>query len=339
MKNHSSKNNGYLDMLSESLEHSNLAQSPRFTVADLLDADQSIGLKLVAGKDGKTRPFSTPKVQLLGLALAGFTDDLEPGSAQVLGKAELRYIRQSITKDPPTFFSNEFKHNVACFLVPDNLRIPKIFAEKADRYKVPVLRSEKSRFEVETGVVRVLEKGLAPQTSFHGVFVVVCGLGILIIGKSGIGKTDCALDLITHGHQLVADDIVAVRKNPLGQLIGKSKGAVRHHMNVRGLGIVNVKELFSIYSVMDEHTIDLVIYLEPWAQEKCYAVSEGPDTLNILGVEKPLYRMPVSSGRNWVNLIQVAVRRHILQVEGYNAEQALTANLSAILQRPQGTGP
>ena len=333
MTNQPPKKNDYLEILSESFGNKSSSGPPQYTVADLLEADPSLELCLVAGKDGISRPFSTPKVQLLGLALAGYTDDLEPGSAQVLGRAELRYIKQTITEDPPAFFDSEFKCDIACFLVPESLKIPMVFAKKADRFKVPVLRSSKSRFIVESGVVRVLEKELAPKASFHAVFAVVCGLGILILGKSGIGKTDCALDLITHGHQLVADDIVTVRKNPLGQLVGKAEGPVRHHMNVRGLGIVNVKELFSVYSVMDEHTIDLAIYLEPWEEEKCYAMSDPTDAIDILGVEKPLYRMPVSSGRNWVNLIQVAVRRHILQMDGYDAEKALTTNLSAMLRK------
>ena len=324
----------YLNLLSASLAPKS-GTDPSFTVAQLLANGKHLSLSIVAGREGLDRCLTTPKVQLLGLALAGFTDDLEPGSAQVLGRAELRFIQERMHAGL-AFLAPDFQCDFPCFLVPENLEIPDAFAAKADRLRIPVLRSPKSRLSLENGVARILEQELAPSTSFHGVLVVVCGLGILILGKSGIGKSDCALDLITHGHQLVADDIVSVRHNSLGQLIGRPKGNVRHHMDIRGLGIINVKELFSIYSVMDEHAIDMVIYLEPWDKTKSYVISGGEESLEILGAKRPMYRMPVSSGRNWVNLIQVAVRRHILQCEGVSAEKALVEQFGARLKRPDG---
>lgn len=305
---------------------------PHFTVEGLLKDCGSLQLTAVAGHEGIDRQLSSTKVQLLGLALAGFTDDLEANSVQILGKAELRFIQEQITENPPEFFEPEFECGIGCFVVPEALDIPKVFIQKANQFGIPVLTSPMSHRRVESFLSRVLEAELAPSTSVHGGLVVVCGLGILILGPSGIGKTDCALDLITHGHQFVADDVVSIRRNPLGRLIGKAKEPVRHHMDVRGLGIVNVKELFSIYSVMDEHSLDLVILLEPWDDKETYVTSHDDEALNILGVDVPIHRLPISTGRNWVNLIQVAVRKHILRSGGYNAEQLLMEKFEHILK-------
>ena len=323
----------YLTILAESVAKASAHRPTGLTVADLMEADPELQWTLVAGHPGVGRNLTTPKVQLLGLALAGFTDDLEPGSAQVLGRAELRFMEERLDERAKDIFGPGFQDNIACFLVPENLEIPKVFARTANELAVPVLRSPHPRLVLETNVARLLEKHLAPRISIHGVLVVVCGLGILITGKSGIGKSDCALDLITHGHQLVADDGVDIRLDPLGRLVGKSSEINGHHMDVRGVGIVNVKELFSIYSVMDEHPVDLLIHLEPWDTSKCYASSGEAEHFHILEVALPLYRLPVGYGRNWVNLIQVAVRKYILQTKGYDAEKALSDRLESMLSR------
>jgi HPr kinase/phosphorylase len=327
------KKKSYLDILAESVAKSSAHRVSDLMVSELMASATELELKLVAGEKGLDRRLTTPKVQLLGLALAGFTDDLDPGSAQVLGRAELMFIKERLDERARDIFGPGFQDDIACFLVPENLEIPKVFARTANDLAVPVLRSPLPRLALETEVSRVLEKHLAPRISIHGVLVVVCGLGILITGKSGIGKSDCALDLITHGHQLVADDGVEIRRNPLGRLVGRSKEINGHHMDVRGVGIVNVKELFSIYSVMDEHPIDLLIHLEPWDVEKTYVSRREAESFTILDIGLPLYRLPVSYGRNWVNLIQVAVRKHILQTKGYDAEKALSERLDSVLSR------
>lgn len=308
-----------------------------YTVRQLLEACQDLEFRAAAGESGMDCVLATAKVQLLGLALAGFTDDIETGSVQILAGAELRYIAEQLTKQSAAFLDPVFHCGIGCFLVAEGLQLPKAFLDKADQFGVAVLWTSKGRLQSEALVVRTLEEELAPSISFHGDLVVFCGLGLLILGKSGIGKSDCALDLITHGHQLVADDNVHVRRNPLGQLIGKGDDAIPHHMDIRGLGIINVKELFSVYSVMEEHGIDLVIFLEPWNPKENYARKREERMLEILGVPKPLLRLPVAPGRNWENLIQVAARNFILKSKGYDADRALSDKLARMLEKPPTT--
>jgi len=306
---------------------------PHLTPADLVQICPELNLRIAAGDAGRDRPLTTTRVQLLGLALQGLLDDLEPGSVQILGRAELRFIRE---QTDATLFEPAFASGIGCMLVPDapaSLSLPPAFLRLAENHRVPVFYSARKRQQVEVRVAGVLEEQLAPSVSFHGDLVVFSGLGLLIIGKSGIGKSDCALDLITHGHQLVADDVVLVRRNPLGQLIGRARDLIRHHMDIRGLGIVNVRELLGVYYVMEEHRIDRVVFLAAWHSERNYASFERSETLNILGVPKPLLPLPVAPGRNWENLIQVAVRNHILKSKGYDAEQRLAEKLDTLLAR------
>ena len=333
MNKQSAERDTYLEAIAKRVAQPE-SRPPLFTVADLIEACPDLKLVVVAGQAGCRRPLSDPRVQLLGLALQGLLDDLETGSVQILGRAEVRFIREQDDAICKPVFNSE----IGCLLAPETEKpahLPAGFLDLADSHSLPILCSPLPRQQVETRVNRVLEERLAPSVSFHGDLVVFCGLGLLIIGKSGIGKSDCALDLITHGHQLVADDVVLVRRNPLGQLIGRARDLIRHHMDIRGLGIVNVRELFSIYSVMEEHPIDLVVFLEAWDSERKGGCFERNDTLDILGIPKPLLSLPVGSGRNWENLIQVAVRNHILKSRGYDAERQLADKLDVLLARTE----
>ncbi len=290
-------------------------------------------MRVEAGAKGLDNALLAPRTQLLGLALSGYNDDLEPGSVQVLGKAELRFIEERMAERPPIFFDPDYRCDVGCLLVPDNLAIPEALRHKANKTDMPVLASPKTRRQVEARVNLVLEEKLSPSLCFHGDMVVVSGLGVLILGKSGIGKSDCALDLIMHGSQLVADDTVQVRRDALGHLIGRAQELTRRHMDIRGLGIVNVRELFGVYSVIEEHPIDMVIVLEPWDAEQSYAYAQEQDSLEILGVPKPLIHLPVYPGRDWTNLIHVAVRRFLLKAKGYDAEKELSNKLGELLKK------
>lgn len=328
----------YLGMMSEFLAGS--GKSPPFSVKDLIEAAPDLKFSVIAGKEALDRRISAPKVQLLGLALQGFTDDLDPGSVQIIGRAEMRYIQVKASARPEKYMDPTFQSDIGCIVMPDaqsNCRQPGItddFLEGADQAGLPILCSPVTRTVVEARLLDILEERLAPSLSLHGELVVFRGMGLLIIGKSGIGKSDCALDLIMHGHQLVADDVVHVRRNPLGQLIGRSRDLIRHHMDISGLGIVNISELFSAYHVLEEHAVDLVILLEPWDDGATYCFSER-EFLEILDVRKPMIRIPVTRGRNWVNLIHVAVRRFLKESSGERTETQLVARLDQLLNQDQ----
>ncbi|MDJ0836087.1 MAG: HPr(Ser) kinase/phosphatase [Acidobacteriota bacterium] len=338
MKSKKERCGEYLEMLSGFLARPESREPPLFTVADLIEACPGLDFSVLAAEHALTRRISAAKVQLLGLALGGFTDDLDKGSVQILGKAELRFIQERASAEPERFMDPVFRSDIGCFVIPDSndecigAGVTRDFLVRADAAGIPVLCSAQSRSGVEARLYRVLEERLAPSLSFHGELVVFRGLGLLIIGPSGIGKSDCALDLIMNGHQLVADDVVHIRRNQLDQLIGKSRELIRDHMDIRGLGIVNVRDLFSSYSIIEEHPVDLVLLLEPWEKKKAYACFNEQGHLDILGIETPMIRVPVSRGRNWINLIHVAVRRFILQSKGYDAETDLSRKLGNLLQ-------
>ena len=337
MSSKKTKKEEYLKLLESFLADPKGSKTPDYCVADLIEACGDLHFRSLV--TGLTRTLSATKVQLLGLALGGYLDDLDAGSVQILGKAELRFINERADEDPQRFLEPIFKSDVGCLIIPDveedcaDCGVTPDFVERARLAGMPVLCSPLPRSVVEARVLHVLEEQLAPCRSFHGNLVVFCGLGLLILGESGIGKSDCALDLITHGHQLVADDVVQVRHNSLGQLIGKSRDLIRNHMDVRGVGIVNVKEMFSVYSVIEEHPIDVLILLERWDPKKNYSCFNKQPSLEIMGVVKPIIRLPVSEGRNWVNIIQVAVRKFLLQGSGYDAEEQLVEKLGNILEK------
>ena len=179
-----------------------------------------------------------------------------------------------------------------------------------------------------------LEDHLVPVTRLHSVLLDIYGLGVLLIGKSGIGKSESALDLITRGHSLVADDRVTIRRYPSGDLIGHCEEPVKHHMELRGLGIINVKDLFGLAAIRERQTIDLVIELEPWQKGKAYDRLGLDETVyTILDTPVPYIRMPVATGRNVASLVEIAARNHVLKLQGHDSARQLALQLEAELER------
>ncbi len=334
-----STRDAFLEHLAEALASPKGDGDAVITVAGLIEACPTLALQPLAGAAALERPIRARALQQLGLALRGYTEDLVRDSVQLLGRAELRYLREAGDADPTALLAPLRGSGIACFLVPEltpeaaESAVPAYLRQLADAHGLPVLISPRDRIKVEMRVSQLLERQLSPSVTIHGDLVAYCGLGLLLLGRSGSGKSDCALDLITHGHQLVADDMVNLRCNPLGQIIGRAREMIRYHMDVRGVGIVNVKELFSIYSVLDEHTVDLVIYLHEF-DSRHWRHFDPDAELEILGVKKPLLHLPVAHGRSWHNMIQVAVRNFILKSRsGYDACAELARNLERELSR------
>ena len=218
----------------------------------------------------------------------------------------------------------------------------KVYAAEAD-YKAEVEACEAAALPLIgtplvsstaiTGVTEYLEEALAPRETRHGVLLDLYGLGVLIEGKSGVGKSECALDLIMRGHQLVADDLVEVRRRP-GQLVGSTPDLLREHMEIRGLGILNIRELFGVSAVSGPKQIGLTIRLERW--EKASEVDRlglEERTVDILGVAVPYYVLPVSPGRNLATLVETAVRVHLMRLRGYNAAESFVERHDETLRR------
>src|SRR2546423_14971422 len=303
-------------------------ESPSVTVgAFVANAPTSLRLSFLAGARGaETRYLRTPRIQKLGLALAGFTHYLHEGRVQIIGQSELQFLGQLSSEERREAVARFEFEKISCVLVPRGLTPPAELVEAAERAALPLIQTPLVSSVAINAVTEYLEEALAPREVRHGVLLDLYGLGVLVEGKSGVGKSECALDLIMRGHMLVADDLVEVRRTRPGQLTGSTPDLLREHMEIRGLGIINVRELFGASSVGGPVRVDLDILLQRW-EEATEVERLGLDarTVLILGVAVPHFVLPVSPGRNLATLVETAVRVHLMRLRGYNAAQGLVA--------------
>jgi len=287
------------------------------TVRELVEqAGDDLQLELVAGAAGLDRGIALPRLQQPGLALAGYLPQLHPDRVQVLGNSEVSYLGTLPAAAARAAVAAVADAGVACFVVTNGTVVPAELAEPSERAGVPVLVSRLRTAEFIRSASAWLEDRLAPETHVHGDLVEMHGLGVLILGKSGIGKSETALDLVARGHRLVADDVIEVRRISPDVLRGRAARLLEHHMEIRGLGVIDVEALFGTLAILDERRIDMVVELVEWA-------STGPDRLGLLEgryplleVELPLVRVPVGSGRSMALLIETAARNHLLRRRG-----------------------
>jgi HPr kinase/phosphorylase len=319
-------------------------QSSRLTAEVLRGpALADLGMRVIAGQTGFQRPISWGRIQRPGLALAGFLPFIKPGRIQIVGESELHYFATM----PPELRQERVAAicalPVAAFVVTKGQRVPEEIARECERHNVPLLVSDQTTSVVIQSITRVLEDELAPATTVHGVLVDVYGMGVLLLGESGIGKSECALDLIQRGHRLVADDVVEIRKYPNGSLVGRAAEMIRYHMELRGIGIINIKHLFGVSAVRASKSIELVIELERWDPAKKYdRLGLDGETYSILDRSRPFLRLPVASGRNIALLIEIAARNELLKTQGYDAakefalkvDEQIARNMQSTARRP-----
>ena len=306
--------------------------TPTLTVRSLLDEGSGLRLTLVAGESGLSRQITIHRIQKPGLALAGFVRQVHPERVQILGATEIAYLETLSAEQAQQSVHSFFSLNPACVVVTKDLEPTPLLCESADRLGVPLMRTPLVSSMAIEQIQKYLELQLAPTASIHAVLMDVLGIGVLLLGKSGIGKSEAALDLIMRGHRLVADDLVEVRRTSGNLLVGWASELIKHHMEVRGLGIINIKDMFGVAAVRDEKRIELVLELIRWDQ------SESHDRLGldemvypILEVQVPLLRIPVSPGRNVSSLIEVAARNRLLQVRGHHSAREFQERLDRAL--------
>jgi len=300
------------------------------TVKDLLeDKRYDLKLSLIAGKKGIKNEISSPKVQKTGLALSGFTDHLHKDRIQVLGNIEVSYLNSLDSDRRTEFLKRLFDLNISCFIVTFNLDIPDDLLRAAEDSSTPLLRTALPTDKFTTKIINLLEERLTETTILHGVLVDVLGIGVLILGQSGIGKSECALDLVAKGHRLVADDVVVIRKRPPNIVIGSSPELIRYHMEIRGLGILNIKDLFGITAIRVEKQIDMVVKLIEWNSEHEYdRLGFDKEFHQVMDVQLPIVNIPVTTGRNITTIIEVAARNHILSIMGHSPSLEFERNLN-----------
>lgn len=308
---------------------------PAVTVGGLLDArPEAIGLplELLAGQSGLARPITSPYIQKTGLALAGFHEYLQPGRVLVYAESELRFLEALDTTHRREALVRSFATDIPCVLVTGGEPVPHEMIAEANRAAVPVLRTSAVTAAAIGKLMALLEDRLAVREIVHGVLLDVLGLGVLLIGESGIGKSECGLELVGRGHRLVADDAVEIRRRAETVLLGTCPELTRHHMEVRGLGLINVRDLFGVAATRTSKRVELVVQLDRWDVGREYDRLGLDENVHVmLGVGVPVVRMPVAPGRNLAILVEVAARNQILKSRGIHAARALTSRLDAEL--------
>jgi HPr kinase/phosphorylase len=283
-----------------------------------------MGMRLLAGADGLVREISDPRVQKTGLAITGEVKSIHEGRIQVLGDTEITFFE----KQPPDrqgrladlFFSGP----LACAVVCGSLPVPSVFAEAAERQAVPLLSSTLPTSRLIEEALKHLGQLFAETTTVHGVLMDVLGTGVMLLGPSGIGKSECALDLILRGHRIVADDIIHLEKRGPATVLGSGSDLTRHHMEIRGLGILSLRDLFGLSAITDLKKVGLVIQIEEWDPGKEYDRLGLMDRrTDFLGASIPTLLVPVSPGRNLATIVEVAVMNHILKTQGVDSARDL----------------
>jgi HPr kinase/phosphorylase len=302
------------------------------TVGTLLQSrPETLGLDLevLAGGGGLDRRIVSPYAQKTGLALAGFHEYLREGRVLVFGNSEIRYLESLNSADRTDTMRKVCEHDeVPCILLTGGLRaFPEVVFE-AERRNLPVLRTLVPTPVAMAKVTAILEDSFVVRELLHGVLLDVLGLGVLIVGESGIGKSECALDLIVRGHRLVADDTVEVRRRAETFLIGTCPELTRHHMEIRGLGVINIQDLFGIAATRTSKRVELVVQLERWEGRRDYdRLGLADERYHILNLPLPLLRMPVAPGRNLAILVEIAARNQLLRARGHHAARSLAEKL------------
>lgn len=304
-------------------------------VTELLGAELSdLHLKVLCGDDHLDRRITHPRVQKPGLAFAGYVAYIKQGRVQIIGESETAYLKTIAPDERHDRFQQIVQLPVPVFVITKGIEPFPTFLQLCREQGLPILSSPSLSSTVIKRLSFFLEDHLVPVTHMHAVLIEIYGLGVLLIGKSGVGKSESALDLITRGHSLVADDRVTVRRYPSGDLVGYGEEPAKHHMELRGLGIINVKDLFGLASVRDRKTIDLVVELEPWAKGRAYDRLGLDETVyTILETPVPYIRMPVATGRNVASLVEIAARNHVLKMQGHDSAREFALKLEAEIER------
>jgi len=304
-----------------------------FTVLDLIDVDleehNSLNLKCIGGRKGLVRELKIPDINRPGLALSGFFDSFAHDRIQVFGRGETAYIRKLGEDNASETIQQMFNYPIPCCIFTHDLYPGDTFLEIAENAECPLLQTDLSTTEFSARIMRILSEIFAPRQSIHGVLVEVYGLGVLILGESGVGKSETALELIMHGHRLVADDVVEIHCVNGNIVMGTGANKIiAHHMEIRGMGIINVTHLFGVAAIRDRKQIQLVVKLTEWDSRGNYdRIGIEEQYMELMGVNIPKLEIPVKPGRNIPIIIETAAMNERLKKMGYNAAKEFNQNI------------
>ncbi len=287
---------------------------------------------LHAAKDYETKKIVTYDVNRPAMQLAGFYNYFDPARIQIIGRVESTYLDTLSDEERLSAFERFMQYDIAALVICHGMQPFPECMEMAEKYDRTVFITPEDTSEFQAGVISSLRHHLAPRTTVHGVLVEIYGEGVLLTGDSGIGKSETALELIKRGHRLIADDAVEIRKVGRDVLLGEAPEMIRYYMELRGIGVVNVRRIYGIGSVKPESGIDLVVHLEPWEEGKAYdRLGLSSESEVILGVELPRVTIPVRPGRNLAVILELAAMNNRQKKLGYNAAEALAASHDAAI--------
>lgn len=283
-------------------------------------------LRLASGASGLSREISDRRVQKTGLGITGEVDSIHPGKIQILGETEVTYFHNQSPDRQARIADLFFSRPMPCAIAGASLPLPAPLVETAERRGVPLLVSDLSTSDLIYELLRDLERMFTETVTIHGVLMEILGVGVALLGRSGVGKSECALDLILRGHRFVSDDVIHLEKRGPETILGTGDDMTRYHMEIRGLGIINVRDLFGPTAIVDQKKMEMVIQIEEWDAGREYDRLGLEDRRTVfLEVSLPTFLIPVSSGRNLATIVEVAVRNYLLKRRGVFSAADLVA--------------
>ena len=264
-----------------------------------------------------------------GLQLAGFFDHYEPMRLQIMGNVEMSYMAKLSTEERSRIYDRLFSYKFPAMLIARGIQPDDVLLSMAKKHNITLLSTQERTSTITSGIITYLKNALAPRISRHGVLVETYGEGVLIIGESGIGKSEAALELVKRGHRLIADDAVEIMKISANSLLGTSPELIRNYIELRGIGIINVAKLFGIGAIKKNNEINLVVNIVPWNTHENYdRLGLEDHYTEILGVNVPMYTIPITPGRNLAMIIEVAAMNNRQRRMGYNAALEFTEQIN-----------
>lgn len=306
-----------------------------YLVEDLLaQHGDRLSLKVIAGAKGLSKQIKVPEAQRPGLSLSGYLKNYAHKRILVFGKVETNFIRDLDPKVRTKRLESLFSEDTPAVVIARGYTPPKELSQLCEEKNIPLLRTQLSTMNILSKLIVLLHNEFAPTMSCHGTLVEVFGVGVLIQGESAVGKSESALGLIERGHRLISDDIVKVKKRDDNYLEGFGAELTKHHLEIRGIGIINVANLYGVVCVRDHKSIDIVVQLELWDDHHFYdRVGIDDKTTTILDVELPFHVLPVKPGRDVVLLLETIARNHRLKKMGYNSAKEFQAKLTETISR------
>lgn len=303
---------------------------PKVRTKDILE---KFHLELISGEEGINRPITMSDISRPGIEIAGYFDYYPAERVQLLGKTELSFFSQLPANDRVSRMEQLCTDITPAIIVTRGLEVPPELVEASERESVPVLRVTTKTTRFSSRLTNFLESKLAPTTAVHGVLVDIYGVGVLITGQSGVGKSETALELVKRGHRLVADDCVEIRQEDEGKLVGTAPDLIEHLLEIRGLGIINVMTLFGAGAVRGHKKISMVVSLETWDPKRQYdRLGLDEEKIKIIDTHIQKLTIPVRPGRNLAVIIEVAAMNFRLKGMGINTAQQFTDRLSDVIE-------